>query len=333
VVTLADVPVPRAFATWRRFAMDDALLLFDRDTGWNALCDGAETVGLRQQAPRVVQFAITNVCNLACTFCSRDVDDASEWTVGSAFTFLRELAAAGVLEVAFGGGEPFAFRGYAELVQRLREQTPLAVHATTNGRLLDDARLAAVRGCHGQLRLSVYDDVDWRAQVRRLAASGERFGVNLLLTPLRAERLEALVCELAELGCRDVLLLRYKGPDRALAITSAVEAELGARVARLAAALHGRAEVKLDVCFGDWLAAAPRLFARADCGAGRDFVVVTSDRRVSPCSFHQDRVPVADAADLLRLWREQRDRLAAPARVAGCARLPAHGLAGGEGIA
>src|SRR5688572_27464296 len=150
MVALEQVDVPIEFAAWRRFALDDALLLFDRDTGWNALCDGPETAGLRQLAPRAVQFAITNVCNLACTFCSRDVTDASEWTVDSAFAFLRDLAAAGVLEVAFGGGEPFAFRGYDELVRRLRAETPLAVHATTNGRLLDDRRLAAVRGQHGQ---------------------------------------------------------------------------------------------------------------------------------------------------------------------------------------
>jgi MoaA/NifB/PqqE/SkfB family radical SAM enzyme len=326
MVVSDDVAVPEAFASWRRFPLDDALLLFDRDTGWNALCDGAETLGLRQQAPRVVQFAITNVCNLACTFCSRDVADASEWTADSAFVFLRDLAAAGVLEVAFGGGEPFAFRGYEQLVRRLRDETPLAVHATTNGRLLDDRRLAAVRGCHGQLRLSLYDDVDWRHQVRRLAASGERFGVNLLLTPARIEHLEVMVCELVALGCPDVLLLRYKGADMALQVDAATAADLGPRVAALARALRGRAEVKLDVCFGAWLAAAPRLFARDDCGAGRDFVVVTSDRRVSPCSFHQQRHPAATAQDVLRLWREERAALAAPALVPGCARLPRHGL-------
>jgi MoaA/NifB/PqqE/SkfB family radical SAM enzyme len=326
MVVAAEIAVPDALAGWRRFAMDGALLLFDRDTGWNALCDGPETAGLRQVAPRVVQFAITNACNLACSFCSRDTDDASEWTVDSAFVFLRDLAAAGVLEVAFGGGEPFAFRGYEALVRRLRDETPLAVHATTNGRLLDDRRLAAVRGCHGQLRLSVYDDVDWRAQVARLAASGERFGVNLLVTPPRIERLELLVCELTALGCRDVLLLRYKGADRSLAVAATDERALGERVAALARALRGRAEVKLDVCFGDWLAAAPRLLERADCGAGRDFVVVTSDRRVAPCSFHHTKLPVANAADLLRVWREHRSALATPALVPGCARLPHHGL-------
>jgi len=51
--------------------MHGALLLFDRDTGLNVLCDGPETLALRPVAPRVVQFGITNQC--ACSFCSRDL--------------------------------------------------------------------------------------------------------------------------------------------------------------------------------------------------------------------------------------------------------------------
>ena len=37
-----------------RFELDGALLLFDRDTGPCALCDGPETAHLRQRAPRFV---------------------------------------------------------------------------------------------------------------------------------------------------------------------------------------------------------------------------------------------------------------------------------------
>jgi hypothetical protein len=65
--------LPPALAGLRRFPLDGALLLFDRDSGLNALCDGPETAELRQIAPRVVQFGITNRCNLACSFCSRDL--------------------------------------------------------------------------------------------------------------------------------------------------------------------------------------------------------------------------------------------------------------------
>ncbi len=59
-------------AAVRPFPLDDALLLFDRERGVNLLLDGPELVGLRQEAPRSVQFGITNLCNLACRFDTGD---------------------------------------------------------------------------------------------------------------------------------------------------------------------------------------------------------------------------------------------------------------------
>src|SRR5436190_20514383 len=122
---------------YRAHPLDGAMLFFDPSTGTNVRIQSDATRHLERQAPRVVMFGITNVCNLTCGFCSRDLDRRSRWTVEGAFTTLRDLAAAGTLEVAFGGGEPFAFRGFIELVARLRAETPLAVHVTTNGTLID----------------------------------------------------------------------------------------------------------------------------------------------------------------------------------------------------
>jgi MoaA/NifB/PqqE/SkfB family radical SAM enzyme len=304
----------------RACALDGKLLLFDRDSGMRTLCEGDETRHLRQQAPLSVQFAITNRCNLACGFCSRDVAAPSRWTLDSALTLLAGLAQAGVLEVAFGGGEPWAFPHFSELVSRLHEETPLAVHATTNGMLLSRERLRSVRGRIGELRLSLYDDNDWRATVALFVEEGVRFGVNWLLTPERLPDLETTVLDLTSRGCRDVLLLRYKGPDPALHLDPSQMRELERRLAVLQRALTARCQLKLDVCWGERLERLPRLFAHADCGAGRDFIVLTSDGRLMPCSFHQTAFPIETAEDVLRIWRAQRDALLAPSTWVGCAR-------------
>lgn len=309
----------------RPFPLDGALLLFDRDTGWNVLMDGDETAALCMQAPRSVQFAITNRCNLACTFCSRDTEAASGWTAESAFAMLSGLAEAGVLEVAFGGGEPWSFPGFAELVRRLYAGTPLAISLTTNGLSMTPERLAAIDGCYGQIRLSLYEDNDWRARVGELSAARARFGVNWLVTPARLPEVEATVLELAGRGCRDVLLLSYNGADRALHLSPEQAETLALRVAKLAARLP-RVTLKLDVCWGERMEAVPRLLDRADCGAGREFVVLTSDRQLSPCSFHHVKLPVETAADVMRAWRDERALLASAAREPGCARTPGYGL-------
>lgn len=117
------VEVPSALRGMRRYALDGALLLFDPRTGLTARCDGDETRHLRRRVPRVVQFAITNACNLRCGFCSRDVHEPSTWTVEAAAELLGALSRAGVLEVAFGGGEPFVFRDLPALLHRLRDDS------------------------------------------------------------------------------------------------------------------------------------------------------------------------------------------------------------------
>jgi hypothetical protein len=106
------VPLPRELAHLRRFALDGTLYLFDRDSGLSALCDGPAVEHLRMRAPRVAQFAITDACNRACRFCSRDARDESRWTEESAFELLSALDREGPLEVTFGSGEPLVFRAF-----------------------------------------------------------------------------------------------------------------------------------------------------------------------------------------------------------------------------
>lgn len=312
--------MPQQLANLRRFALDGALLLFDRNTGLNALCEGDETATLIQQAPRMVQFGITNSCNLACTFCSRDVEARSEWTADEVFTLLKDLAGAGVLEVAFGGGEPWLFPNFSELVERLYHYTPLAINLTTNGLALTSDNLAEIRGKFGQIRLSLYDNNEWRQRVIMLAEQRARFGVNYLVTPTRLRELEGTVLELCELGCRDILLLSYNGYDESLHLSRQEAFALAQRVELLAKVLSRRCQIKLGVCWGEQLATVPRLFERQDCGAGRDFIVLTSDKKMQPCSFHQVAIPVRNAEDVMEIWRHRRGELSSVATLPGCAR-------------
>jgi MoaA/NifB/PqqE/SkfB family radical SAM enzyme len=319
------IVVPPPLDRWRRFALDGALLLFDRATGLSALCDGDETAGLRMRAPRVVQFAITNACNLACTFCSRDTEATSDWTPDTAFELLRDLDAAGTLEVAFGGGEPLVFRGFVDLVARLGRETRLAVSLTTNGTRLTPEVARALAPHVGQIRISLYDDVDVLPAISALAASGASWGVNYLVTPARLPDVETTVLDLATRGCRDVLLLSYNGLDPALHLSPPEARELTARVARLCRGLGRRMALKLDVCWGNRMEAVPTLFGLTPCAAGREFVVVTSDRRLAPCSFHHVSIPFDSPRELLARWQHDRVILATPARDPGCARTPGFG--------
>jgi MoaA/NifB/PqqE/SkfB family radical SAM enzyme/ribosomal protein L7/L12 len=323
-----EVELPKAIAGGRRFALDGAVLAFDRRSGLSALCDGPHTAHLTQRAPRVVLFGITNRCNLACGYCSRDLEADSDWTTDSAFQMLSRLADFGVLEVAFGGGEPLAFRGFDELVTRLHDQTPLAVGFTTNGALLDARRLARLAGKVSQIRVSLHgdDSAAFRA-LRLLGDSSLAFGANVIVTPERLARFEDLVIDLIATGCRDVLVLSYNGPDEALHLDAQAALDLGRRLRALAGALGPRLAFGLGGCWGARLGAGLRLETRAGCGAGRDFVTISSDRRVHACSFHEQGFEARTADDVMRVWRERASALGSPAHVRGCTRTADEQLA------
>ncbi|MFP2929845.1 radical SAM protein [Pyxidicoccus sp. 3LG] len=307
---------------WRPHALDGALLWFHRKTGTNLRFDSPGTRHLRRKAPRLVLFGITNACNLSCGFCSRDREARSDWTVDSAFEVLAGLARAGTLEVAFGGGEPLAFRGFDELVRRLATETPLAVHFTTNGTLLSDERLARLAPYLGEVRVSLYDDNAWEESVQRLARAGQTFGVNILATPERLDALPAMLETLHRLGCRDAAVLRYVGNDTRLQLRAEDEARLTALIAQ------SSIRTRLSVCFGDALVEVPRLFG-GDCGAGLDFVTLTSDRKLKSCSFHGAGIPITTADDVLAGWARRQDVLSTAAPLKGCARA---GTARGDAL-
>jgi MoaA/NifB/PqqE/SkfB family radical SAM enzyme len=299
----------------RTLPLDGAVEAFDPASGLRLRLDAPATRAHRLRAPRSVQFSLTHRCNLGCTFCSRPADRRSAWTVDAALALLADLDHAGVAEVAFGGGEPLVFPGLFALVDALWAHTRLAVHLTTNGELLDDEALRRLRGRIGELRLSIYDETGWRDTLARLQGHGQRFGVNVLVTPDRLPHLPALLDELGERGVSDVLLLPVLGHP-ALALSPAE----GRAVAALVAARWPTTTLKLGVCWGPELAHLPRLLPVGDCGAGREFLELTADRRVRACSFHAASVPFETADDVLAAWAAGRAELRSPAGCAGCPR-------------
>lgn len=304
-------------AGFRSYSLDGARLFFHPGTGTSIRVCNAATARERRRAPRVAMFGITNACNLACDFCSRDVARKSAWNEASAYEALKGLSDAGTLEVAFGGGEPFAFRGFAALVARLSEGTPLALHVTTNGTLITEDRWPAFANRFGQVRLSIYDDCTWRRCASLFARTGQRWGVNLLVEDATLVSLAAQLREFADAGCHDVSLLSYVGEAKERALS-----EQGRR--QLAEIVNASPlPCRLSVCMGDVIP-VERLFAGidndGDCGAGYDFISITPDQEVQGCSFQETSTPATTANEILSAWSLRRARFSQPSPRRGCAR-------------
>lgn len=310
---------------WRVHPQDGKLLLFERDSGLNILLEGDETAHLTRTAPRTLLIAVTNVCNLQCHFCYRDLKSASDWTYASLLDFCKQAGEWGVLEMAFGGGEPILFPQWEQFIHQLYDETNLAINFTTNGMMLTDDFLQSIAGKYGNIRLSLYDTNHHEDTIRLLVANGARFGVNWMITPDDLPTLEYKFLRLLELGVRDFLLLSYKGDDARLHFSGGHYTEFANFLNRMYRSLNGLAQLKLDVCWGKSLSDVPRLFVQDDCGALDDFISITSDKHLKPCSFHHWTIPFETLADVRAFWNTQRQRTL-PAKIGGCARLPERGL-------
>jgi hypothetical protein len=289
------------------------MLLFDPASGLSIRVDSENTRGLVRRAPRVVLFALSNACNIDCGFCSRDVDDRSRWEMNDAFALLERLSDEGTLEVAFGGGEPLAHAGFDGLLARLREETPLAVHVTTNGTLVTLDRARTIAALVHEARVSIYAGCDWPSAIERLVEAGARTCANVIVAPRDLGGLPVLLTRLERLGCADVALLRYVGPDRHGHLHDSDWDRLETIVRQ------SPLPIRLSACFSDAMPEVPRLFEHGDCLAGRDFLTIGPGRRFAACSFHE-RIDFENAADLLAHYRA-RGVLDRAADREGCARL------------
>jgi hypothetical protein len=315
---------------WRAYPQDGSLLLFERNTGLNVLLEGVETQHFRRLAPRTLLIAVTNACNLTCSFCYRDLESRSLWRYENLLQFCQESDQWGVLEVAFGGGEPTLFPHWQEFIHELYNTTGLGLNFTTNGLLLTEDFLHNIAGKYGQIRVSLYEDNQWAETIQRLVNCGSRFGINWLITPADLPTMETKLLRLLSLGVRDFLLLSYKGSEPHMHLAPGEIRQLTQLINKLYQQLGSTIQLKLDVCWGSSLPDIPRLFIHDDCGAGDDFLSITSDKHVKVCSFQQTStgIPFETLADVRTIWQQQRQARQA-ALIGGCARLPNRGLATG----
>lgn len=311
---------------WRPHPMDGKLLLFDRDTGINILMDGEETRHFKRIAPRTLLIAVTNACNLTCEFCYRNLKSPSLWRYDSLLKFCQQADQWGVLEVAFGGGEPMLFPDWENFIHELYDTTRLCINFTTNGMLLTESFLNNIAGKYGQIRLSLYDTNRPDDTIQLFVKCGARFGVNWLMSPDILPTLEARFMQLMALGVRDFLLIGYKGHDPALHFSPDDYARFSDFVNRMYQRFGKAITLKLDVCWGDHLPDIPRLFTHEDCGAGDDFLSITSHKHIKACSFQQTNVGIHfDTLSDVRQYWEQQHQMKQAAIIGGCARLPHRG--------
>lgn len=192
--------------------------LFSRASGTNLLLD--EFVPPEEAwaaAPRQVSIALTNACDLACSYCFAPKVPAT-LAFDSVVSWLRELDVNGTLGVGFGGGEPTLYPRLTELCSYAAKKTDLAITMTTHAHRLSDQLLNDLAGTLHFVRVSMdgigttYESIRNRpfdALLKRITAIGRvaRFGINFVINSKTIGHLDDAVQLAIDLGASQFLLL------------------------------------------------------------------------------------------------------------------------------
>ncbi|MGZ0707616.1 radical SAM protein [Coraliomargarita sp. W4R53] len=192
--------------------------LFSRASGTNVLVDEiVPPEGMWSKAPRQVSIALTNSCDLSCSYCFAPKTRAT-LNFDPLIAWLDELDANGTIGVGFGGGEPTLYRRFAELCQYASQNTNLAVTFTTHGHHLNDMLLAKLKGHVHYIRVSMdgigatYERLrrrSFESLTQRLNAIREisAFGINYVVNSDTLPEIDDAVQFAETAGASEFLLL------------------------------------------------------------------------------------------------------------------------------
>ncbi|MDH4248050.1 MAG: mycofactocin radical SAM maturase [Deltaproteobacteria bacterium] len=276
-------------------------------------------------APITVTWEITSRCNLRCTHClsasGPDVDTARELSLDQARGVVDQLAAEKVFQIHFGGGEPFLFPGFMELLRHAQARGFCCLCISTNGALLDEARvreLDALGGIYLQLSLdgateATCDAIRGRGAYRKVLEALERLRstvivrtLNFVYTRANAGELDAMAA-LAEAKGATLRVTRLKPSGRGAERYAALR-PTQAQLAHLHGWLHAHPEVLTGDSFFHLNAfGGAALPGFQSCGAARLTCLITPEGGVYPCAFTQ--TPFFQAGSLRersfgQIWRE-----------------------------
>ncbi|MED5370958.1 MAG: radical SAM protein [Myxococcota bacterium] len=311
-------------------AFPDGQLLLD---GHHAdLARKARRIGLERQVPGALSapveahLALTHRCPVACKSCYLEAGPAGPASKDLGPT-LRDLAAQGVLQVAFGGGEVLLDARLPELLSQARA-LGMVPNFTTSGFGLN-AELAARIAPHvGQVNVSL-DGLagtygasrGWEGaklglkSIDTLVQAGVPVGVNTVLTRALWDNDAALLAlqeRLVQAGVHEWQWLRFKPAGRATETYAEqapqdLERQIWTRLLRAEAA---GLRMRIDCALVPFLPELPvdrlqRLGVQG-CPGGHSLMTRSATGEWAPCSF----VPGSPQADWARdatmvAWRER----------------------------
>ncbi|MBU0608109.1 MAG: radical SAM protein [Armatimonadetes bacterium] len=245
----------------RRAAADDHTLRYFATRSWTSgeLPEGCLST------PNRIYLEVTGRCNLSCVMCYREGDDGGEFSTEELTDLIGRLAATGVHEIRFTGGEP-----------TVRDDLPALIDAAlghglytslgTNGVWRDGLAEELLARPIGRTLVSLDGPEEINDALRgagafarttgtldRLVAAGRKVRVNTVITPRVLDVLPDFARQLADRGVRHLSLIAPRptgrGAGEAFSTDRPGAADM-ARVSRMLPDLQGQTGVQVEFQYG-----------------------------------------------------------------------------------
>lgn len=290
------------------------------------------------EAPRLISWNLTRVCNLACGHCYLDAvqrrrEAPDELTTAEALCIVDEIGdlAPGAMLV-LTGGEPLLRRDLDTLVAAAaaRELMPVV---GTNGTLLDTKRAAALRAAgvvgvgisldsvtpdfHDRLRGQAGALEKALAGLRAARAAGLAVQVQTTLFRENLGEIEAIADCAEEIGALALNLFFLVCTGRGVTQTDLAGAEYEAALARIANLQKNRNRLMIRARCAPYVRRMLGLHAGDEqdgyaswssaCLAGRSYFRITPEGRVTACPYIPRPAGDARAQPLADIWQTAGD--------------------------
>lgn len=291
----------------------NGLHLFDRNSGLNVLADEVRVQRSKWSvAPRYMSFALTNACELTCSYCYASKAPA-KLVSSRILDWAHELDASGCFGIGFGGGEPTLYPEFSRLCQQLHRSTSLALTMTTHGhrfnpRLVDELsgnidfiRLSmdGIDATYERLRKRPFADFQERLRLVRKTA---KFGINYVVNSDTIEELPRAADFAFQSGAQDLLLLPETTVRGTLNVTADVMRQLSAWAAknftrcRLATSAHSIEHID-----------APALILSDPTFESYDFMHVDASATLKTSAFSKVGASLAEHATMIECIKHVRE--------------------------
>lgn len=275
-------------------------------------------------APLYVAWEITHRCNAACRHCYSDSSpDASrdgELSTEESIRVIDQLAEAGVLVLAFSGGEPILRRDWMDLVAHAAGKG-LSVNLGTNGSSVTRRTARAIKSL-GVRSITVSIDShdalvhdDFRQlpglfdkavnAVRLLVDQGIRVVVGYTPTKVNWKDGRAVVELACRLGASAVNLSEYVPAGRGaidLALDPKQLHEVLSDWIRLREEYRGQIDLIWHDCRVGLLVSESEKRHYVGCGAGRLVARICPDGTITPCVFLSSPIGSLRTDSFKKIW-------------------------------